>query len=140
MLNKVILIGYVQRDPIVKRLDENMTLANLSLMTFEQATNKDGVSYRREQFHQITVWNRQANWIEQHIHKGDFIYVEGSLRYRKYADKENNIKQSTEIYADILHKMNQETPKSEPQENTPILQNIETTPLDQIQNQDILPF
>lgn len=99
MVNKVILIGNLGKDPEIKRF-ENSAVANFSLATSETYTDKNGERQTLTEWHNIVVWGRQAEIAEQYLHKGSKVYVEGKITNRKYQDKEGNDRFITEIKVD----------------------------------------
>ena len=106
-INKVILIGNVGRDPLVRYFDTGNAVANFTLATTEPGyTMQDGTKAPdRTEWHNIVFWGKLAETVEKYVHKGDRIYVEGKLRYRSY-DDQNGIRRTVcEVYADSLEFM-----------------------------------
>ena len=88
-VNKVILIGNVGREPNVKYFDRDQAVASLTLATTErgyQLQNGTQVPDRTE-WHNLVFWGGLAKTVEKYVHKGDKLYVEGSIRSRSYDDK-----------------------------------------------------
>ncbi len=101
MVNKVILIGNVGRDPEIRYV-ESRPVASFSLATSERAyTNASGAQIpERTEWHNIVMWDKAAEIAEKYIRKGTKLYVEGKLRTRTWEDR-NTIKRSvTEIYVE----------------------------------------
>lgn len=111
-VNKIILLGYLGKDPELKTFDNGGKVANFSLATSERAyTTKSGQEIPEQtQWHQIKVNGKMADVAAQYLKKGSKIYLEGILRYRKYTDANGVEKYLTEIQATTLHML---TPKSE---------------------------
>ncbi len=101
-VNKVILIGNVGRDPEVRHLDKDVTVANFPLATSESYTAKSGEKVTTTEWHNIVVWRGLAKVVEQYVKKGDKLYIEGRLRTRQWDDKDGNKRYTTEIYADNM--------------------------------------
>lgn len=101
-INKVILIGHLGRDPEVKRLDANTTVAKFSLATTEPYKTKDGNWAEQTEWHNIVMWRQLAERAERDLRKGMPIYIEGKIRSRSWDDKEGNKRYVTEIVADIF--------------------------------------
>ncbi|MGD9558917.1 MAG: single-stranded DNA-binding protein [Mangrovibacterium sp.] len=101
-VNKVILIGNVGRDPEVRHLDKDVTVANFPLATSESYTAKNGEKVTTTEWHNIVVWRGLAKVVEQYVKKGDKLYVEGRIRTRQWDDKDGNKRYTTEIYADNM--------------------------------------
>ncbi|MDR1116327.1 MAG: single-stranded DNA-binding protein [Tannerella sp.] len=101
-LNKVILIGYVGKDPDIRYFDNGHAIANFPLATSERGyrlANGTEVPERTE-WHNIVATRDRAQFIEKYVKKGSLMYVEGKIRTRNYDDKDGNKRYVTEIYAD----------------------------------------
>lgn len=99
--NKVILIGNVGRDPEIRYV-ETRPVASFSLATTERArTRADGTQIpERTEWHNIIMWDSNAEFAEKYIRKGARLFIEGKIRYRVWEDR-NTIKHNvTEIYVD----------------------------------------
>jgi len=99
-VNKVILIGNLGKDPEVRHLEGNLTVANFSLATSRKYKTKSGEMKEETEWHRIVVWGKLAEIAEQYVKKGSALYVEGSLQTRKWQDKEGHDRYTTEIRAD----------------------------------------
>ena len=99
MINKVVLIGNAGGDPEVKVLDSGMKVVRVSLATTERTKNADGSIATRTEWHSVIFWQKLAEIAERYIRKGVQIYVEGSIHYHKYTDKNNIERSSTDISA-----------------------------------------
>lgn len=111
-INKVILVGNVGKDPEVKHLDSNVSVANFTLATSENYTNKSGEKVTTTEWHTIICWRGLASIAENYIRKGSQIYVEGKIRTRSYDAQDGSKRYVTEIYADaiqLLGKKNEPT-------------------------------
>jgi len=137
-VNKVILVGYVGKDPDVRHLDSGVSVANFSLATSETYRNKENQKVTNTEWHNIVVWRRLAEIVEKYVKKGDPLYIEGKIRTRSYDDKDGNKKYITEIFADNMQMLgskqsnNNDSSSEEKQPET----DIETPP----QEEDDLPF
>ena len=101
MVNKVILIGNLGKDPEVRQF-ENNSVANFSLATSETYTDKTGEKKTLTEWHNISVWGRGAEVVEKYLKKGSKVYIEGKITYRKYQDKDGIDRYSTDIKADTF--------------------------------------
>jgi len=101
-VNKVILVGNVGRDPEVRHLDKDVTVANFPLATSESYTAKNGEKVTTTEWHNIVIWRGLAKVVEQYVKKGDRLYLEGRIRTRSWDDKDGNKRYTTEIYADNM--------------------------------------
>ena len=79
MINTVILVGNVGKDPEVRYLEKNVAVARFSLATSERAyTNAKGVLVpEKTEWHNIVVWRGLAEVVEKHVRKGTQVYIEG---------------------------------------------------------------
>jgi single-strand DNA-binding protein len=101
-VNKVILVGNLGRDPDMRYLPSGDAVANLALATTDKFKNKAGEMQEATEWHRISFFGRQAEICGQYLKKGSQIYVEGSLRTRKYTDKDGVEKYATEIRGDRM--------------------------------------
>jgi single-strand DNA-binding protein len=101
-VNKVILVGNVGKDPEVKHLDSNTSVANFTLATSENYTNKSGEKVTITEWHNIVCWRGLASIAESYIHKGSQIYVDGKIRTRSYDAQDGSKRYITEILADTI--------------------------------------
>jgi single-strand DNA-binding protein len=99
MVNKVILIGNLGRDPEVRYLEGNVAVAKFSVATNESYKDKKGEWQTNTEWHEIVAWRLLAERAEKQLKKGSQVYVEGKLTHRKYQDKEGNDKYITEVVA-----------------------------------------
>lgn len=99
--NKVILIGHVGRDPMVRYVDKR-PVASFSLATTERAyTTASGLSVpERTEWHNIVMWDRAAEFAEKYIRRGTRLFVEGKLRTRTWEDRAAIKHTITEIYVE----------------------------------------
>lgn len=97
-LNKVILIGRLGIDPEVKHLEEGKSVANFSLATSESYKDKNtGERIESTDWHNIVLWNKLAEISEKYLKKGSQVYIEGSLKTRKWKDRDGNDRWTTEV-------------------------------------------
>lgn len=100
-VNKVILIGNLGKDPEVRSMSGDAKVANLTLATSENWTNKQtGNREERTEWHRLVLYRQQAEIAEKYLKKGMKIYAEGKLTTRKWTDKENQERYTTEIVVD----------------------------------------
>ena len=98
-LNKVMLIGNLGADPIIRQTQDGKRLAQLSLATSETWKDKNtGEKRDKTQWHRIVIFNDGlAGVVESYLKKGSKVYIEGQLQSRKYTDKDGVEKYTTEI-------------------------------------------
>ena len=102
MVNKVILIGNLGRDPEVRRLESGSVVAKFSIATTENYRDKDGNWQEQTEWHDIVVWRNLAERAEQYLKKGMTIYLEGKLTHRTWQDQEGKNRKTTEVVADYF--------------------------------------
>jgi len=102
MVNKVILIGNLGRDPEVRHLEGGVAVATFSLATNENYRDKNGEWQTTTEWHDIVLWRGLAERAEKQLKRGMQIYIEGKLTHRKYQDKDGNDRYRTEVVADVL--------------------------------------
>jgi len=103
-VNKVILIGNLGNDPEVRYTPNGNAVANISLATSETWRDKQtGELQDRTEWHRVVFFNRLAEIVGEYLHKGSKIYCEGSLRTRKWTDKNGVERYTTEIIANEMH-------------------------------------
>ena len=116
-VNKVILIGNVGKDPDVRYLDNHVCVANLTLATTERGyTAQNGTQVPdRTEWHNLVFWRGLAETVEKYVHKGDRLYVEGSIRTRSYDDQTGVRRYMTEIYVDSMELLTPRVSKADAQ-------------------------
>ena len=102
MANKVILVGNLGRDPEIHTTQSNAVVAQLSLATTRRVKNADGTFGDETEWHRIVCFAKMAEVARDYLSKGRQIYVEGRLRTRKWTDKQNIERYTTEIICEQL--------------------------------------
>jgi single-strand DNA-binding protein len=101
-INKVILVGNVGKDPVVRYFDKGVAKASFPLATSETYTNQQGETITSTEWHNIVLWRALAEVAEKTVKKGAQVYIVGKIKTRSYVDKEGNNKYITEILGDTL--------------------------------------
>jgi single-strand DNA-binding protein len=102
-INKVILIGNVGVDPDVRYLPNGNAVTTLSIATSEAWKDKvTGEKQERTEWHRVVCFNRLGEIAGEYVRKGSKLYVEGSLRTRKWQDQQGQDKYTTEIVANDI--------------------------------------
>jgi len=102
-VNKVILIGNLGADPETRAMPSGTTVANLRIATSESWRDKQtGEQQERTEWHRVALFGRLAEVAGEYLRKGSKVYIEGSLRTRKWQDKEGKDRYSTEIVGNDL--------------------------------------
>jgi single-strand DNA-binding protein len=99
----VILIGNLGADPETRAMPSGTTVANLRIATSESWRDKQtGEQQERTEWHRVALFGRLAEIAGEYLKKGSQVYIEGSLRTRKWQDKQGNDRYSTEIVGNEL--------------------------------------
>ena len=102
-INKVILVGNLGADPETRAMPSGTTVANLRVATSESWRDKQtGEQQERTEWHRVALFGRLAEIAGEYLRKGSQVYIEGSLRTRKWQDKQGNERYSTEIVGNEL--------------------------------------
>jgi single-strand DNA-binding protein len=96
-VNKIILVGNVGRDPDIHETQAGTKVAHLSLAT-NRRTGQEGEQAERTDWHRLTLWNRLAQFAEDHIRVGARLYVEGRVEYDSY-DRDGVTIPTAEVHA-----------------------------------------
>lgn len=118
MANRVILIGNVGADPEVRAFESGNNVARLRLATTERY-KKDGEVRSVSEWHNVECWGRTANLVDDYVRKGDRLYIEGSIHYTEYTDRQGVTRNQTIIRAqniELLTPKPKEEAKAEPEE------------------------
>ncbi|WP_101760264.1 single-stranded DNA-binding protein [Oceanicoccus sp. KOV_DT_Chl] len=102
-VNKVILIGNLGNDPEQKSMPNGNAVTNITVATSESWKDKQtGQQQERTEWHRVVFFNRLAEIAGQYLSKGSKVYLEGSLRTRKWQDQSGNDRYTTEIVANEM--------------------------------------
>lgn len=113
-MNKVMLIGNVGKDPEVRYVDQGVAVARLSLATTERGyVLQNGTQVPdRTDWHNVVLWRKLAQVVENYVRKGDKLYIEGRIRYTSYNDKQGVRHNVTEIWAENMEMLGQKNRQS----------------------------
>jgi single-strand DNA-binding protein len=102
-INKVILVGSLGKDPELKQLTNGNAIANISLATSESWKDRNtGQKQEKTEWHRIVIFGKLAEIAGQYLKKGSKVYIEGSLKTRKWQDNTGNERYVTEIHASSM--------------------------------------
>ena len=149
MINKVILIGNLGKDPEVRHLEGGSVVAKFSVATNENYKDKSGEWVTNTEWHNVVVWRNLAERAERDLKKGNQVYVEGKLSSRKWQDKNGIDRYTTEVIANTFRLLEKRESQSLSSEgfpsagdemksvvsNTPATEDSKTTDIE-----DDLPF
>lgn len=99
-LNKAIIYGNLTRDPELKSLPSGMQVASFSVATNRVWKDKNGAKQESADFHNVVVFGRQADTVNQYLKKGSGVFVEGRMQTRSWDGPDGQKKYRTEIVAD----------------------------------------
>lgn len=118
-INKVIILGNVGNPPETRSFDSGDTVTNFSVATSEKWKDKTtGESKESTEWHRVSCFGKLSDIASKYVKKGDKIYVEGSLRTRKWTDASGVEKYSTEVKAEKIELLGQKSSGSN-QEQSP---------------------
>ncbi|MGK2860137.1 MAG: single-stranded DNA-binding protein [Thermoanaerobaculia bacterium] len=92
MVNKVILVGRLGKDPEVRSTPSGQTVAEFTMATDEKYTDKSGNKVERTEWHNVQAWGRLGEICGQYLRKGKLIYIEGRIQTDSWDDKETGQK------------------------------------------------
>lgn len=118
-MNKVMLIGNVGQEPEIRYVDSDVAVARISLATSERGyTLQNGTQVPdRTDWHTVILWRKLAKIVEEYVHKGDKLYIEGRLRYVSFNDKQGVKRMATEIWAENMEMLTPRKATDESQTN-----------------------
>jgi single-strand DNA-binding protein len=124
MLNKVILIGRLGKDPEVHYTPDGKMITNFNLATDEQWKDKNGEKMQRTEWHKIVVFGKLAEICGNYLVKGKLVYLEGKLQTRSWENKDGVKQYTTEIVANDMKMLGDKQkaeaePPQPPQEDVP---------------------
>lgn len=106
MVNRVILIGNLGKDPEVRRLENGAVVAKFSVATNESYKDRSGEWQTQTEWHDVVVWRTLAERAESSLKKGMTVYVEGKLTHRTWQDQDGNNRYTTEVVASYFRTIN----------------------------------
>lgn len=118
-INKVILVGHLGKDPEIRYLEGNVSVASFPLATSE-SFNKDGRKVEQTEWHNIVMWRGLADVAAKYLTKGKLVYIEGRLRTRTYEDKEGIRRYTTEVVAENFTLLGRRSDFEPAQASTPL--------------------
>lgn len=117
-VNKVILVGNLGRDPESRFLASGEAVCNFSIATSETWKDKAGEKQEATEWHRISFFGKVAEVCAQYLKKGATVYIEGSIRTRKFTDKDGVERYSTEVKGERMQMLGGK-PAQEPAEEKP---------------------
>ena len=135
MINRVVLVGRLTRDPELRKTTTGTSVASFTLAVDNRL--KDANGQYTTSFIPCVIWNQQAENCVRFIHKGSLVGIEGRLNQRTYQNKEGNNVQVIEVMCDSVQFLE---PKKQ-EESSPSAQPVETKNTSNVNvDEDSLPF
>ncbi len=143
MLNKVILIGRLGKDPEVRYMPNGEAVCNFSVATSESWNDRNGQHQERTEWHNITMYRRLAEIAGQYLKKGSQVYLEGRIQSRKYQGKDGIERTAYDIIANEMKMLGggndgQQAQSAQAETPTPPRRQAPAAPVDD--ESDDIPF
>ncbi|OFO39644.1 single-stranded DNA-binding protein [Neisseria sp. HMSC065D04] len=119
MLNKVILIGRLGRDPETRYMPNGEAVCNFSVATSEAWNDRNGQRQEKTEWHNITMYRRLAEIAGQYLKKGSQVYLEGKIQSRKYQGKDGIERTAYDIIANEMKMLGGGNSEQQAQGETP---------------------
>ena len=103
MLNHIVLMGRLTRDPELRRTGSGIAVASLRLAVDRDFGSKDGSGEKETDFIDVVAWRNTAEFVSKYFQKGRMAVVSGRLQMRNWTDKEGNKRVSAEVVADNIY-------------------------------------
>ena len=101
--NKIIIVGYLGRDPELRYTPDGTPVCNFSVATTERKKDKSGEFHDVTTWFRVVLWRRQAEIAAQYLTKGKQVYVEGRLAQNEYQDRDGVTRTSLEVQGTDVH-------------------------------------
>jgi single-strand DNA-binding protein len=100
MVNKVILLGRLGKDPEMRYTPQGSPVTTFSLATERVWHDQEGKEHRETEWHNVVAWNKLAEACNQYLKKGSLVYLEGRLHTRTWEDEQKVTHRWTEVIAE----------------------------------------
>lgn len=117
MINKVILVGHLGKDPEVRYLDSDRAVANVTIATNERYTDRNGNKVEQTEWHNLEMWDGLAKIAEKYLKKGSLVYVEGKLKTEEW-EKDGVKRYTTRIRVNTMNMLDRATGNDSGQERS----------------------
>jgi single-strand DNA-binding protein len=135
MVNKVILVGRLGKDPDVRYTPDGTMITNFNLATDEQWKDKSGEKVQKTEWHRIVTFGKLAEICGNYLVKGKLVFVEGRIQTRSWEDKDGVKRYTTEIVASnmqMLDSKGQNKAEESSFEAAPAIANNGNAPIDDV--------
>jgi single-strand DNA-binding protein len=141
MINKVILIGHLGRDPDSRYSANGMHVCNFSIATTEKHKNKTTGEYEKyAEWHNIVCFDNLASIAKNYLKKGSKVYIEGSIKTDKYTDKQGVARTKTTIIANTIQMLDSKSSTQESEDLTLVTETKTNDIKELFPDNDSLPF
>lgn len=96
--NKIIIVGYLGRDPETRYLPDGTAVCGFSVATTEKS-KRSGEAHEKTTWFKVNAWGKQGEACGQYLTKGSLVYIEGRLSENEYTDRDGNRRTSLEVRA-----------------------------------------
>ncbi len=117
--NKVIIVGYLGRDPEIRYTADGTPVCSFSVATTERKKDKSGEFQDVTTWFRVSVWRRQAELANQYLSKGKQVYIEGRLSANEYQDRDGNTRTSLDVQASDIQFLSSRTENDTVQKDDP---------------------
>lgn len=100
--NKIIIVGYLGRDPELRYTPQGTAVCNFSVATTERRKDKSGEFQDVTTWFNVSMWGNRAETVTPYLSKGKLVYIEGRLTQREYQDRDGNTRTSIDVNATEL--------------------------------------
>lgn len=144
-LNKVFLIGRLTGDPQLRTTPSGQSVVTISIATNRVWTNKNGERQEDVKYHNVVIWGRQAEIVNQFLKKGSLAMVEGRLQTRTWQDNQGQNRRTTEVICERIQFGPRSAaggfgaPAGKPEEKLPVDETKEVLPEINIGDEEIKP-
>ena len=132
MVNRVLLIGRLGKDPEVRYTPDGMMVTNFTMATDEQRKDKNGQKIQRTEWHRIVTFGKLAEICSSYLSKGKLIFIEGRIQTKSWEDKDGNKRSTTEIIANNMQMLDSKgqtrSQDTEADDHAPTYSGMEQTP------------
>ncbi|MCX5849098.1 MAG: single-stranded DNA-binding protein [Deltaproteobacteria bacterium] len=135
MVNKVILVGRLGKDPDIRYTPDGTMVTNFTLATDEQWKDKSGEKVQKTEWHRIVTFGKLAEICGNYLVKGKLVFIEGRIQTRSWEDKDGVKRYTTEIIASnmqMLDSKGQNKAEESSFEAAPAIANNGNAPIDDV--------
>src|SRR5262245_29922454 len=112
--NKIVIVGYLGRDPQLRYTPQGTAVCDFSVATTEKRKDRAGELLDVTTWFRVTAWGRQAEVANEYLTKGRQVYIEGRLRLESFTDRDGNPRSSLEVNATELHFLGRRDDSTQP--------------------------